>query len=187
LWTFVDLPLSLISNRLFSRFVEQNMNIASATCRNWFYLLLPIWALASWRLRSSHPWGAEPALGEAIALFDWCVFVPATFAICYRGMPSRALALRVLALVCSGIWVAGKIVPHDAQNLLQETGGIRLAGLSIMVLFEVAATAAMLRVVFGAVPDQRALEQQGLPPLIAKLMIAEARFWRWVWTRLSGK
>lgn len=163
------------------------MNIAAVASRNWFYLLLPIWALATWDFQSAHPWDVQPGLGEAITLFDWCVFVPATFAICYRNMSRRALALRVLAMMCGGIWLAGKIVPPDAQTLLQDWGGVRWVGLSVLLLFEVAAVAAMLRIVFGAAPDPRALEQQGIPPLVAKLMIAEANFWRWIWTRLTGK
>ena len=163
------------------------MKIASVIGHNWFYALLPLWLLASFEFRSTHPWEAQPQLGEAITLFDWCIFVPVTFAICYRGMSRRALFLRVLALVCGGVWLAGKLVPADSQYLLQSIGTIRWVGLSVLLLFEMAAFVAILRVVFGATPDPRALEEQGIPPFVVKIMIAEAKFWRWLWGRLTGK
>ncbi|MGC6398977.1 hypothetical protein ACNI3Q_00165 [Sphingomonas sp. FW199] len=163
------------------------MKIASVISRNWFYALLPVWLLASMGFRVTHPWDAQPQLGEAVTLFDWCVFIPITFAICYRSMSRRALTLRLVALMCGGIWLAGKLVPVNAQNLLQDIGGMRWVGLSVLLLFEIAALVAMLRVVFGATPDPRVLQEQGIPPIIAKLMIAEAKFWRWLWGRLTGK
>ncbi|GGC24155.1 hypothetical protein GCM10011371_09800 [Novosphingobium marinum] len=163
------------------------MKVASAIGRNWFYALLPLWLIASLGFRSTHPWASQPQLGEAITLFDWCIFIPLTFAICYRGMSRRALFLRVLALICGGIWLAGKLVPADAQNLLQTMGAMRWLGLSVVLLFEVAAIVAMLRIVFGATPDPRALTDQGIPPIVARLMIAEAKFWRWLWACLTGK
>jgi hypothetical protein len=46
---------------------------------------------------------------------------------------------------------------------------------------------AVLRVLFGADPDPKELERQGMPPLLARLMLAEARFWRWVWSRLKER
>lgn len=154
--------------------------------RNWFYALLPVWALASWGLWVTHSWNEQPLLGEAIVLFDWCLFVPATFALCYRGMPPRALALRLTGLACGGIWLAGQIVPAESQFILLGLSGVRWLGLSVLLLFEMAAIAAMARIVFGQSPDPRRLERQGIPPLVAKAMIAEARFWRWVWARLTG-
>lgn len=163
------------------------MNAGAIATRHWFYLLLPIWLAAAWQFRSSHPWITQPALGEAITLFDWCVFVPATFAICYRAMPRRALAIRILSLMCGGLWLSGRLVPADAQAILHDWGGIRWIGLALLVLLEVAATAAMLRVVFGATPDEAALHRQGIPPLVARLMIAEARFWRRLWAWLTGR
>ncbi|WP_239806856.1 hypothetical protein [Croceicoccus hydrothermalis] len=163
------------------------MQIKSVISRNWFYALLPVCLLASWGFRTTHPWDAQPQLGEAVTLFDWVVFVPLTFAICYRSMSGRALTLRVLALVCGGIWLAGKLVPSDAQNLLLAISPMRWIGLSVLMLVEVVAFVAILGVVFGAKPDPRVLEEQGIPPIVAKLMIAEAKLWRWLWGCLTKK
>ena len=163
------------------------LSIRELASRHWFYLLLPVWLAASWSLRGSSMWNQQPRLGEAIVLFDWCIFMPVLFAICYRDMPHRALALRMLALFCGGIWLAGQIVPPEAQDLLGFGAGLRWVGLIVLVLFEAAAIMAMLRIVFGEAPSAAALERQGIPPVIARLMVLEARFWRWVWKRLTGK
>lgn len=154
---------------------------------HWFFLLLPFWLVAALGFRATHPWSEQPALGEAATLFDWCVFVPALYVLCYRTMPRRALMLRTLALVCSGIRIAGKIVPAAAESVLTDLGWLRSAGITVLVLFEGLALVAMLRVIFGAAPNAAELERQGIPPLIARMMLAEARFWRWLWTRLRGR
>ena len=83
--------------------------------------------------------------------------------------------------------MAGKLVPSDAQNLLLVIAPMRWIGLSVLMLVEVVAFVAILRVVFGAKPDPRVLEEQGIPPIVANLMIAEAKFWRWLWGCLTGK
>ena len=162
------------------------MNIKTTVTQHWFYCLLPLWLAAAWAFRSDFPWQTDPGLGEAITLIDWCVLVPTMFVICYWGMSPKALALRVLALICGGIWLAGKIVPVGSQIILQEWSGVRWIGLTILALFELGVLVATLRIVYGSPPDPQALEEQGIPPFIARLIIAEARFWRRVCNLLRG-
>lgn len=167
---------------------ERSIHKMAELGRNhWFYLLLPFWVIAALGFRATHPWAQQPAWGEAVTLFDWCLFVPSLYVLCYRTMPRRALMLRTLALACSGIWVAGKILPDTAETVLSHLGWLRGAGIAVLVLFEGLALVAMLRVLFGTAPDAAELEQQGIPPIIARMMLAEARFWRWVWSRLRGR
>lgn len=163
------------------------MNTAAIIKRNWFYAMLPMWALAAWGFKSTFPWDKQPRIGELIALFDWCVFLPITFAICYWNWSRRALILRLVALICGGIWIGSKIVPEGAQYLLVEAGGVRSAGLAIVLMFELAALATIIRVVLGGAPNAHLLEQKGVPPFVARLMIAEAKFWRWIWARITAK
>ncbi len=163
------------------------VDIAPSLRRHWFYLLLPVWIGLSLGFRSLHPWGEQPGLGESTTLIDWCVFVPALHVICYRDLPTRTLVLRTLAMLCGGIWVAGVIVPDAAMSILRDWGWIRGIGLVVLALFECVALVAMLRVVFGGTPDAAALARQGIPLPIARLMLAEARFWRWIWMRLRGR
>ena len=148
--------------------------------------MLHIWALAAWSFKSTFPWEKQPRIGELITAFDWCIFIPITFVSCYWNWSKRALALRLLALVCSGIWIGDKIVPESAQYLLVQSGAARSTGLLVVLLFELAAFATILRVILGATPDAHLLEQKGIPPLVARLMIAEAKFWRWIWARMTG-
>lgn len=155
--------------------------------RHWFYLVLPALLGAALNFRAAHPWGDQPTFGEAVTLFDWCLFVPFLYVICYRDLPRRALVVRAVALMCGGIWVAGKIVPDSAEAILTRWGWLRAVGMVLLVLAEGAALIAAVRIAFGSAPDPRELENKGMPPLLVKLMLAEARFWRWVWARLLGK
>ena len=88
------------------------------------------------------------------------------------------LALRILALFCAGIWVVGQMVPAAAHFVLAQWGWLRGAGLIAPAVAEALACVAMLRVLFGAAPDPSVLERHGVPRAVAKLMLAEVRFWR---------
>lgn len=162
------------------------LRIATAARQNWFYLVLPVLLGIAFGFRATQPWGDQPRFGEAATLFDWCLFVPFLYAIWYRDMPRRALALRTLALACGGLWIAGKIVPDSAKTILAQWGWLRSVGITFLVLAEGAALITVLRIVFGSAPDPKELEKQGMPPVLVKLMMAEARFWRWLWLRLRG-
>lgn len=163
--------------------MHKALNVAQ---RHWFYLVLPFLLTAALVFRTSYPWQLDPRLGEAAAIFDWCVFVPLIYAACYRNMPPRALALRTLAMVCGGIWIATKIVPDHAETILSELGWVRGLGIAVLAIFEGIAFVAAMRILFDGEPDAVTLERQGIPPLMVKLMLAEARFWRWVWLRLRS-
>lgn len=156
--------------------------------RHWFYLLLPLWLAITVNLHLTFEWQAEPRLGEALVLFDWCIFIPALYAVCYWGRSSaRALGIKLLALSCLGLWVAGKVVPDTAEGILRDWSWLRQIGLAALVAVEIAAVCAALRVAFSSRPDVVQLERQGVPPLLARLMLAEARFWRWVWSKMRGR
>jgi hypothetical protein len=162
-------------------------SISSLSRRHWFYIALPICLLVSLQFQRTFSWAADPAFGEAVTLFDWCIFLPALFALCYRDMPIKALAIRMLALACGGFWVAGMIVPDTSEEILREWSWLRGAGLAVVVVFEIAALVVIVRMAFGGTANAADLERQGMPPFIAKLMLAEARFWRWVWNKLHGR
>lgn len=163
--------------------MHKALNVAQ---RHWFYLVLPLLFTTALTFRASYPWQLDPKLGEAATIFDWCVFVPLIYAVCYRNMPRSALALRTLAMVCGGIWIAAKIVPDQAETIMHELGWVRGLGIAVLTIFEGMAFVAAMRILFGDEPDAVALERQGIPPLLVKLMLAEARFWRWVWSRLRS-
>lgn len=153
--------------------------------RHWFYLLLPIWIATAFAVAATDPWVRQPDVSEKIALFDWCVFMPALYLVCYRRMPRRALALRTMALACGGMWIAGRLVPD--RTVPHYSGWLRPVGALMLLALEGTALLAVLRNVFGREPDPMELEKQGLPPIVARMMLAEARFWRRVWTILRGR
>ena len=155
--------------------------------RHWFWLLMPLWLLASYRLRGSLDWRTEGRIGEATILFDWCVFLPALYATSlWRTLPRRAVLLRTLGLCCAGLWVAGLLVPDTAEHLLARLGPLRYVGVAAALLVEGALFVATLRLIFSGRADAPSLERLGAPPFLARLMLLEARFWRWLWSHMRG-
>ena len=151
--------------------------------RNWFVLALPLLMLASLQLATSVDWRTEGRMAEAVTLFDWCVSVPLLYYLCYRNqLSTRQLALRLLALACFGLWFATWLVPEPSQSLLPHLGWARMAGIAIIAAVEIRLVVAAIRIAFSrnATIEQLTLAS-GAPPLIAKLLLLEARFWRAVW------
>lgn len=163
------------------------LQLVSTARRHWFYLLLPAALLAFYSTAMSADWRTDARIGEAALLLDWCLFVPALYALYLRGTVSgRALGLRVLALACSGLWFARWLTPDASEVVLAAVAPLRWVGIAVLVLAEAAVLAAVVRVAFSREPDVAAIERHGVPTLLARLMVLEARFWRWVWQRLRG-
>ena len=156
---------------------------------NWFILALPLLLACSLLLTRATDWESEARAIEAVTLFDWCVTVPLLYALCYRRrMPMKRLAVRVLALACLGVWTAAQLVPVGAQILLADLGWVRIAGLCVLLLVELRLLVAALRIAFSTgATAERIAEASGAPPMLAKLMLLEARFWRAVWRLFRGR
>ena len=121
--------------------------------------------------------------GEKAVLADLCLTVPILYVLCYRRRHSAAqLGLRALALACLGIWLGSWIIPASDQALLTRLGPLRVAGLVVLALIELRLLVAMIRLVFGSEASSDEISRAtGAPPLVAKLMLLEARFWKAVW------
>ena len=162
--------------------------LASLAHRYWFYLLLPVLLLASWRMSASVDWRFEARASEAALLFDWCLFVPVLYALYLRPLlPIRAVLLRTMAMACAGLWFAQLLAPDTAESMLVVVAPLRWVGLAILPLCEALLFAALLRLAFAERPDMTEMERHGLPRFVVRLMVLEARFWRWVWLRLRGR
>jgi hypothetical protein len=123
------------------------------------------------------------ALPEAAVLFDLCLFIPALHFLCYRRkLALKPLLIRTAALAFLGVYIASWLIPREAQSLLAELGWARTAGFVVVALIELRLVFLALKLVFGgrASADEIA-ERTGAPPWIARLMLIEARFWKWVW------
>lgn len=157
--------------------------------RNWFFIALPLFGLIALQFARSINWALDGSAAERVILFDAVVSLPLLYYLCYRKTLSAGqMALRLLGLVCLGIWFATWLVPASAQSLLPQLGWARMAGIGILVVIELRLIVTALRVVFsGDATAEEVSKASGAPPLIAKLMLLEARFWRAVWRFIRGR
>ncbi|NVN22944.1 hypothetical protein HW511_00965 [Asaia siamensis] len=95
--------------------------------------------------------------------------------------------IRSLSLGGSALWLAQATLPGVSSGLAGRTGWLRALGVSLALVCEGAALIALLRVLFGRECDPRLLEDQGVPRFVARLIVAEARFWRRVLEFLTGR
>jgi hypothetical protein len=150
---------------------------------NWFLLALPLLFAISFLVTRSVDWRVSGRTAEAVTLLDWTLSVPLLYFLCYRRkLGAKQMAVRLGALACLGIWVASQLVPSSSHQLLTHLSGPRMAGLAVLALIELRLLLLALKLAFsGGVQAEELAERSGAPPLLAKLMIIEAKFWRAVW------
>lgn len=150
---------------------------------NWFWPVFAGLFGLVWAIAKSHPDTVTQQF-ELAVLFDIFVTVPALYFLCYRRQLSTpAMFLRIVGLQCFGIWLATNIVAPDKQSALAQLSWLRNLGLAVLVAFEVWLAVKLARIVFRQETRVADLEREGVPLIIAKLMLLEARFWRWVFSR----
>ncbi len=130
---------------------------------------------------------------EAGLLVDLALLLPALYWFCYRQRGKQAL-VRALALACLGVWVAGKLVAVEEQQLIATLAPLRYVGLVVLVALEIGLLLAIYRAVFkhGEIDPATAAraEAAGLPPWLLRLSAVEARFWARLWQalrRMAGR
>jgi hypothetical protein len=147
---------------------------------NWFWPIAMILTMLAWSTAQMSP-STDLAGWELAVLFDVLVTLPLLFLVYYRKKLGRsALIVRILALQCLGIWLATKLVPAEGQVLLPQLAWLRHAGLCVLVVIELRVMIALFQMIFKPGTTEQNLEAIGMPPLLAKLALMEARFWRWV-------
>ena len=156
--------------------------------RNWFLPLLAFLLAVELAFTRSIDW-SQPRMPEAAVLFDLCLFIPALHFLCYRRrLALKPLLIRTAALAFLGVYLASKLIPAEAQSLLAELGWARTAGLALLALIELRLLVLALKLVFGGRATAAEIaERTGAPPWIARLMLIEARFWKWVWRWIRGR
>ncbi len=149
---------------------------------NWFWplaiaLLALAWAIGQFsNIEPNSSW-------EYAVVFDVLFTLPILFFLCYRNKNSLKInLLGIVGLQCSGIWLATKIVPIESQNILPYLSWLRIAGLVLLFALEVGVVFALIKIVFRADTSAKEVEQLGVPPFVAKLLLMEARFWRRVFS-----
>jgi hypothetical protein len=117
-----------------------------------------------------------------VVLFDLCVFLPALHAIVYRNALSRrALVIRTLAIAGLGLWLSRYLVPAESQHALLHLVRLHGAFIGVAIVFELGVMVLVIRAAFASDADPKRLERDfAVPPLVARLMVWEARFWKTV-------
>jgi hypothetical protein len=152
---------------------------------NWFWPLFAVLLGAAF-LISRYQVTYLPQSWEYAVVFDMLFTVPVFFVLCYRKRLSlKELIIRVLGIQCLGIWIAAQLVPLESQTLLPQLAWLRYAGLAVLILIELRIMVLLFKVVFKVETTTRQLEDIGMPPLLTKIVLIEARFWRWVFSRFK--
>ena len=155
--------------------------------RNWFVPMLALLLAIEWAFARGVDWRGD-RLAEAVILFDLCLFVPALHYLCYRrALAWKPLLIRTAALASLGIYLASWLIPVEAQHLLAGLGWARLAGLAVLAALELWVVVKVVKLVFGGTATEADVVAHGAPPWIARIMLIEARFWKWLWRLLRGR
>ena len=154
--------------------------IAEKLKQNWFWpVAILLWA-AVWFLVRQMPQDI-PANYEYAVLADVFITMPLLLWLCYRSqLTKKALLLRVVGAVSLGIWLASQMLQPEHQTILPLLGSLRNIGLGVAIAIELWLFVSILKIVFKKETTSQVLVDQGVPEFMAKLMLLEARFWRWV-------
>jgi hypothetical protein len=152
--------------------------------RNWFFMAFAAVVAGSYGFARSSIFLAEG--GELAIIVDLCLTVPFLYCWCYwNRLPRRQLAIRAAALTCLGVWIAARLIPAADQTILPHLSWGRTLGVVVLALVELRVMVAVLRLAFsGTATAEEVSARSGAPPIVARLMLIEARFWRWVWKLL---
>ncbi len=153
--------------------------------QNWFWpIAIFLWATA-WILARQMAQDI-PANYEYALLFDVFITMPVLLWLCYRSqLTKKALILRVVGVVSLGIWLASRMIEPERQTILPLLNALRDIGLGVVIAIELWLLVSILKIVFKKGTTSQVLVDQGVPKFMAKLMLIEARFWRWVFNLIK--
>ena len=154
--------------------------IAEKLKQNWFWpVAIMLWAAVSFLVRQMPQ--HIPANYEYAVLADVFLTMPLLLWLCYRSqLTTKAVLLRVVGVVSLGIWLASQMLQPEHQTILPLLGSLRNIGLGVAIAIELWLFVSILKIVFKKDTTSQVLVDQGVPEFMAKLMLLEARFWRWV-------
>jgi hypothetical protein len=154
----------------------------------WFYWLLPLGLVAAWKLALTPDSLANPIMTERVFLFDFAVFLPLVYFLYLRSRVTRRAALvRAFALGGAGISYAAWLMPDGTGEVLPFLAWLRWTALPLLIAIEFAAFVALMRHIYGSEPEEAKLVEQGIPRLVVRLLMIEARFWKRVFRFLTGR
>ncbi|MBM0171423.1 hypothetical protein [Altererythrobacter sp. C41] len=157
--------------------------------RHWyFWIAMPLVVAIEAAFVFTLPWNEYPRAEWAV-LFDLCVFLPALHLIVYRkALSRRALLIRTVAIAGLGLWLSRYLVPAESQQALLHLAKLHGGLVGVVIVFELGVMMLVIRAAFARDADPQRLERDfAVPPLIARLMVWEARFWRALAGWFSGR
>lgn len=154
----------------------------------WFYWLLVPCLFSAWQLSITPQTLADPLTTERVFLADFALLLPLLyFAYLRTRVTLKAAILRSLALGAAGISYSAWLMPEGTGQVLPFLSWLRWTALPLIIALELAAFVALIRYLYGSEPKEEELIEQGMPPLMVKLLLTEARFWKRVFRFLMGK
>lgn len=154
----------------------------------WFYGLLAVCLLSAWQLSITPETIADPITTERVFLIDFALLLPLLYFLYLRSRVAlKAAILRSLALGAAGISYAAWLMPEGTGQVLPLLSWLRWTALPLIIAIELAAFVALMRYLYGSEPQEEELVKQGIPPVVVKLLLMEARFWKSVFRFLTGK
>ena len=154
----------------------------------WFYWLLAVCVFAAWQVSLTPEAIADPIMTERVFLLDTAIILPVLYFVFLRTRVTlKAAILRSLALAAAGISYAAWLMPPGTGEILPLLSWLRWTVLPLVIAIELFAFVALMRYLYGSEPKEDVLINQGLPPLMVKLLLMEARFWKRVFRFLTGK
>ena len=155
---------------------------------HWFYALLAVCVCAAWRVSLTPEAIADPIMTERVFLLDTAIILPVLYFVYLRTrVPLKAAILRSLALGAAGISYAAWLMPEGTGEVLPFLAWLRWVAMPLVIAIELAAFVALMRYLYGSEPREEELIAQGIPPLVVRLLLAEARFWKRVFRFLAGR
>ncbi len=149
----------------------------------WFFLIvLPIAIAIEFAFARWLDWSAYPR-AEWVALVDLCVFMPLVYLGLFSSeFSAKARGLRALGIAGIGLFAASWIVPSANQFLISELASLRAAPLVFVLAFEGFVFFKVMQALYAKNADAKEIERDfAVPPLIPKLLVLEAKFWKAVW------
>lgn len=154
----------------------------------WFYWLLVPCLIAAWQLSLTAEALADPLTLERVYLIDCALLLPILYFLYLRSRATLKAALfRSLALGAAALSYAAWLMPEGAGQVLPYLSWLRWTALPLIIAIELVAFVALMRYIYGSEPKEEELVNQGIPPLVVKLLLMEARFWKRVFRLITGK
>lgn len=133
--------------------------------------------------------GASPRLLEAGLLSDLAVVIPCLYLACYWRNGKRAV-IRTFATASLGFWLASKLLPASGHFIISSLSPLRYVSLLVLFAIEVKVALVTYKAVFSGATRREAeaslQAQTDMPLWLAKLMAAEAMFWRAAYTKVKS-